>query len=43
MECKKCGWHMVLDFVENGEHVKTKIWRCTNLRCGYMCREVTLK
>jgi hypothetical protein len=43
MKCDKCGGYMVLVLVENDSTVKTKIWRCTNLRCLYMCREVTLK
>lgn len=43
MTCDKCGKQMVKVFVENGDGVYTEIWRCTNLRCLYMARQVTFK
>ncbi|WP_261783171.1 hypothetical protein [Clostridium botulinum] len=43
MKCEKCGRDMTLVLVEKGSSAETKIWKCTNLRCLYMCQEVTLK
>lgn len=43
VKCEKCGRDMVIALVENGSYAKTEIWRCTNLRCGYMFRKVIMK
>lgn len=43
MKCEKCGYEMTLRLVEHGEYFIMKIYRCTNLRCGYMFRSAESK
>jgi len=40
-KCEKCGREVKLVLVEKSEYITTEIYRCLNLRCGYMFR--TLK
>jgi hypothetical protein len=37
-KCEKCNWPVVLALIAKGDFFTTEIYRCTNLRCGYMFR-----
>ncbi|WP_346884344.1 hypothetical protein [Clostridium sp. UBA4395] len=37
-KCDKCGREVKLVLEEKGEYITTEIYRCLNLRCGYMFR-----
>lgn len=39
-KCEKCGCDMTLTLTEKGDLYTTEIWRCKNLRCGYMMRVI---
>lgn len=37
-KCEKCGCSTVLVLIEREKYLTTEIYRCTNLRCGYIFR-----
>lgn len=40
MKCSKCGREMHQSLIIKEAYFITTIWRCSNLRCGYMCRDL---